>query len=494
MAFPVLLPFTTTPNRNNPTTFSADTDQYHLELTPFVPNLNLWATEANTLGDEIFNARDTTVNAKDIALSTVNYKGDYVSGTYNLNESVTYTDGFNYVSKINGNTDIPTTSNWYRVPNIDDSATTDYQMWSSEKINTELDNLETTINSEITKNSTFTFSKKDNNIPIFEKITPHSFNILKESIVFVADKTFKLNNDYLLDIDTNLDTGSKVAGTDYYVYIIDNGTFIISANATAPSGYTILNTRKIGGFHYGLIPENLAPINNITQIDADNIAGINAFSFWDLKWMPINGKTEGMVCVGSYWVDIYLCNNDHIINGTSKAGVSIAGGALTNNRQYPKIPLSKGGDGTLTYDSMTWFEASEIGQSYGKRLLSYEEFTHIAFGVKEASSADTLDDGTTKHLVDYLSKFGIEQATGVQYTWGSDLSNGYGTTTFAWKANTEGRGSIYSTSNSPTAVVLGGHRASTTNSGSRCSNLDHYIWVSYWSAGVRFACDHAKIN
>lgn len=149
MALPVLPLFTTTPNRNNPATFSADTDQYHIELTPFVPLLNIWAIEVNALGDEIFIARDTSVNAKDIALSTVNYKGDYVNGTYNLNESVTYTDGFNYVSKTNGNTDIPTTSNWYRVPNIDDSATTIYQMWSSSKIDTELTNLETDLTQTI---------------------------------------------------------------------------------------------------------------------------------------------------------------------------------------------------------------------------------------------------------------------------------------------------------------------------------------------------------
>jgi len=207
MAPPVLPPFTTTPNRNNPADFSRATDQYHIELTPFVPLLNIWATEVNTLGDEIFNARDTSVNAKDIALSTVNYKGDYVSGTYNLNESVTYSDGFNYVSKINGNTDIPTTSNWYRVPNIDDTATTEYQMWSSQKINTELTTLENNLTTEIDKKVNIDGNQTINNV-----------------------KTF--SSSPIVPTPANGDNSSKVANTEY----VENNKLEIATTTEAQSG------------------------------------------------------------------------------------------------------------------------------------------------------------------------------------------------------------------------------------------------------------------
>lgn len=205
MALPVLPPFTTTPNRNQPATFSADTDQYHLELTPFVPLLNTWATEVNTLGEETQLAKDIAVNAKDIALSTANYKGDYVSGTYNLNESVTYTDGFNYVSKINGNTDIPTTSNWYRVPNIDDSSTTIYQMWSSNKINNEL----ITRDDEINKKVNIDGNQTINNIKTFSDSPIVPTPVASDNSTKVASTKFVQNNK--IEIAT---TSESQAGTD----------------------------------------------------------------------------------------------------------------------------------------------------------------------------------------------------------------------------------------------------------------------------------------
>ena len=71
--------------------------------------------------------------------------------------------------------------------------------------------------------------------------------------------------------------------------------------------------------------------------------------------------------------------------------------------------------------------------------------------------------------------------------------NGYGTTTFAWSAVTEGRGSIHATANSPTAVILGGDRDGASYSGSRASNWSYYVWYSSWAIGVRFACDSLKL-
>lgn len=363
-------------------------------------------------------------------------------------------------------------------------AESDDEAVSLGQMNTALESVETSVE----------VFEKPNGIetPLFLKASASSVTIPAGLIVKVGSVVVKREADYTLSLDSNLDTGAKTAGTDYYVYARQDGSFILSANSTAPAGYTTATTRKIGGFHYGLIPENFTARNNITSSDAVAIAGINAYSFWDLKFRPICDP-EGMVCVGGFWVDIYLCNSEHILNGTSKATGYIAGGALTYGRQYPKVPLSKGGDGALNYGSMTWFEACEIGTSYSKRLLSYEEFQHIAFGVKEATSANTLDDGSIQHLADYVSKFGVEQATGTQWVWGSDLMNSYGTTSFTWSANTEGRGSIYATSNSPTAVILGGDRGSASDAGSRASDWRNFVWYSRWNIGARFACDSLKL-
>lgn len=370
--------------------------------------------------------------------------------------------------------------NLFKVKN----AIADDEAVSKNQMETALASVETSVN---------VFEKPNGNeTPLFIKTNANSFKIPAGLIVKVGSVVVSREADITISLNTHLDSGAKTAGTDYYIYAKQDGTFTISANATAPAGYTILTTRKIGGFHYGLIPESFTTINNITSNDATAIAGINAFSFWDLKFRPICSP-EGMVCVGGFWVDIYLCNSEHIVNGTSKASGYIAGGALTYSRQYPKIPLSKGGNGATNYGSMTWFEASEIGSANDKRLLSYGEFQHIAFGVKEASSASTLDTGLIKHIPDYVSKFGVEQATGVQWIWGSDLHMRPDGSGWAWKANTEGRGSLYSYQYGPTAVVLGGDRDSGSDAGSRASSWSHYVWASFWYVGVRFACDHLKL-
>src|SRR3990167_6897659 len=106
-----------------------------------------------------------------------------------------------------------------------------------------------------------------------------------------------------------LDTGAKAAGTDYYVYALEAGGFILSANATNPTGYTTANSRQIGGFHYGVIPEAFTAINNIVAADATKIAGINAYSLWDLKFKPVCDP-KGMVFILGRWYDIYLLNTD----------------------------------------------------------------------------------------------------------------------------------------------------------------------------------------
>ena len=334
------------------------------------------------------------------------------------------------------------------------------------------------------------FVKPNTNEALLQKVSASSVKVPEGFIVKVNGSIIQNMSDTILDLNTDLDTGAKVAGTDYYVYALETGSFILSANNSFPSGYTALNSRKIGGFHYGVIPENFTAINNISASDATTISGINAYSCWDLKWRPISSP-EGMAYVGGFWVDIYLLNSEHIINGTSKAGAIIAAGDVTNGRAIPKIPLSKGGDGSATYGTLTWLESVEIAKSHSKRLLSYAEFTHVAFGVKEASSADTLDDGSIQHLADYTSKFGLCQATGVQYVWGADLSAL--ATSGAWQSVTDGRGDIYANSNELNAVGLGGYRSSASNSGSRCSDWSSYVWDSNWSIGTRFACDHLKL-
>ena len=84
-----------------------------------VDQLNSFISEKNAAIDEINTTRDEIDVVGDIVKSNVNYRGDWVSGTaYQTGESVTYSDGNDYLSKIDNNTDEPPNHNWKLVPKV----------------------------------------------------------------------------------------------------------------------------------------------------------------------------------------------------------------------------------------------------------------------------------------------------------------------------------------------------------------------------------------
>ena len=325
---------------------------------------------------------------------------------------------------------------------------------------------------------------------LFVKTAPDGFKVPSGTKIDIDGIVVSLSADVPMSLSSDLDTGTKIAGTDYYVYAKQDGTFYISANKNITSTDLL-----IGGFHYGLVPEAEAKTGNKTDADMVAIRGINQYSFWDLKFRPIANQ-EGMVYINGKWYDIYLLNSEHITNGTSKAGATIAGGAVdANARAVPKIPLEYGGDGTTNYGAFKWYHATEVGQSHSKRLISNEEFMGIAYGVLEQKSSQTdgyeVVAGKIEHYPELTSKFGIEQATGTQFIWGSDM--GADAAASGYQATTEGRGSIYGTSTSPKAVLLGANRGYGVNAGSRASSWVYCVWDSGWGVGSRFTCCHLEL-
>ena len=265
------------------------------------------------------------------------------------------------------------------------------------------------------------------------------------------------------------------AGTDYAIWAKTDGTLEATSNHTSPP---TANARKVGGFHY-------AAGGNATGTSGGNTtAQINEYSFWDLKWRPACNDPRGMALVADgFWVDIYLANTDCDANGTSKYNVTIADGSSP-----PKVPTKFGGNGSITYGSLTWFESCELASAYGKRLLTQREFMAMAYGTTEASSIGS-DQGSTILNAAYTSKWGVMQSTGVMWVWADDRGGAYATG--GWNANTEGRGSEY---NAPNAVILGGDWSDAAYAGSRCSFWSAAASVSNYDVGVRFSCDHLLLD
>lgn len=339
---------------------------------------------------------------------------------------------------------------------------------------------------------------------IFTKTAPADFTIPAGLVLVVNNKVIETSSQISLSLNSNLDTGTKVAGTDYYVYAKEDGTFYISASKTKTD-------KLFGGFHYGLTPENEVRPAAALKTEADMVMsrGIKGYSFWDLSWLPKSGIPEGKVLVDNkFWRDIYPADADYGIRGYSSCfaiggGVAkIAGGNATNGRLFPKIPLAYGGNGTLNYGSLTWYEASELAGSAGNRLLDYAEFSNSSYGVVEQKSLGelgyTLNTGNIQHYPEFESKWGVEMSVGVQYYWGAQILNGYGSTDFAHRSGlTENRGQLYATSNSPVGILLGGYEDGTSTasvSGSRLLRLSNYVWNTSWNYGFVAACDHLNLE
>jgi hypothetical protein len=221
------------------------------------------------------------------------------------------------------------------------------------------------------------------------------------------------------------------------------------SNENKDSDYDI-----IGGFHYSLVPIDFTGRNNISNKRAKKLRGINEFSIWTREHRP-TCNPKGMSYIKKYdcWIDIYMCNSEHIIVGTSAADKHFLAGGNNHGRINPN------GNKDLLYKD---FES--VAKLHGKRFIIWDEFITAAKGVKEFASAKEDDNGVTKHHPDFISKYGIEQATGHNWIWSEKIDD-------------------------EIAVILGGYRVDGVHAGSRASSWSGCVWNSVWGIGCRFACD-----
>ena len=319
------------------------------------------------------------------------------------------------------------------------------------------------------------FYKADPTTVAFTKTGAGTASIKAGTKVYVAGTIVQFSSATAITMPT------LTAGTDYAIWVKDDATIQATTDFSSAPGAG--NWRKIGGFHY-------APGGNANaQAGGDTTPAINAYSFWDVKFRPACPDPRGMTLVDdSFWADIYLLGVDHLTNGTSKYNVSIADGSAP-----PKIPTKFGGTGSNAYSTLTWWDANEVLQSWGKRSPTYDEFAALAYGTTEATGSGGSDvpttgvsgTGATKAWNTFTSRWGVIQATGCMWIRGGEF--GGGAAGASWTANTGGRGSTYQMEN---AVLLGGAWSDTTQSGSRCSDWRRSPTYSNNDVGARGVCGH----
>ena len=334
-------------------------------------------------------------------------------------------------------------------------------------------------------------------MPDLVKADPSLPCIVKTSattLAIKADTHVKIGNAYVsFTVQTAVVMPAVLTpGEDYAVFVHPDGTASALADPFfAPAAAPVPGALKIGGFHNGLEAPGLtlsaggfatSGAGHIwTQADVDKIAGINAWSIWDLQFRPHCDPRGMTLATPDLFVDIYLLNDQHITNGTSRYNTAIASGTVP-----PVKPLGlDGGNGTAKYSALTWYEASRIVQSHKKRLLYAQEFEAAAYGVTENQSlggAGATPPATLRQA-GFTSLHGCQQATGHVWAYGANMHGAGGGEGWATGA---GRGQTFGT---PYAALFGGARDALTNSGSRASNWGNAPWEVRWSIGARAACD-----
>lgn len=289
------------------------------------------------------------------------------------------------------------------------------------------------------------------------------------------------------------------AGEDYAIWCTPAGALICNADPfSSPASAPVAGSRKIGGFHYGLVAPGTTPASGgfatsgftnqggsmtWTQAAVDRIAGINEFSLWDLAWR-CKGQQRGMALdpQTEVWHAIYFCSVNHITNGISRYNTDVASGTV-----LPRIPLVYGGNGSTNYGRLSQYECEEIAASFGLRLPTPDEFRSAAFGVTEGQSlggaASTIP--STARQPGYTSRLGIEQATGHVWVFARGNSSSGGTGFVAGPNRGDSYGNLFVT-------LLGGYRGNAAGSGSRASDSSLVAWSSLWGVALRAAGDHLK--
>ena len=275
--------------------------------------------------------------------------------------------------------------------------------------------------------------------------------------------------DVAVNVSTNLDTGSIAVGSDYYVYLVDEGdgtaSVIISANSTYPDGETADNSRKIGGFH--------TLCANVGTISGHTLTGVTAGSIlpasvWDITHRPV-ASPEGMVYSDKLdlWVDIYLAS------GTGSLTASVNGGTISDTRN--------------------WMDFVDDFAAVKKRMLTDIEFQIAAAGSNEETNiALSVDPVTTGGHSDtagrrMISNIGCEDMCGAMYQWLNEQSyKEPATPEWGWYDLPGSKGSLYNyggaIGDADVKLIAGGGWSSGASCGSCCRSADYYRWI----AGTRF--------
>jgi len=308
---------------------------------------------------------------------------------------------------------------------------------------------------------------------IIESTNDEELTISEGSVVILPGGGFYAFETNIVVDSSSLDVGNAFTlGQNYYLYICKTGnnvTVLASLDKSAPDGFDQTNSRKLGGFHYGVNRRNTSAPGNVFN-------GILPRSVWTHAHRP-KCVPEGMVYLsGGVWVDIYLSSDD---------------GAGGTQSVFDVLPLSG-------IESLNWYVANTRLAAVGKRMLSYQEFIQAAAGSPPGTGSGNQnawssagDRAATGFVTNAVSNIGCRDCVGNLWEWLGDIvASGIGENP-AWfnpmSALDQGQMWI-NAENDFRAILAGGSYFNGALIGARSACTQFSPWTSNPSFGVRGAC------
>ena len=324
---------------------------------------------------------------------------------------------------------------------------------------------------------------------------PATLNLISDVLLSVGTSIFKTADTTLTA--ANLDSGTAFAsGSDYCIYACDptsgddtkdtDEIYKISLSKSYPAGYTADNSRKIGGFHYGIVrrvADNWNPINtsgteNGSGWETNVYTGILPNSVWTILHRPKCDPTGMAYLGGTLWGDIYLSSDD---------------GSSGLQSIFNANPIT----GT---EGLSWYIAAERAGRVGKRLPTYAEFCRAALGSPEGqdgnntyawSSTGNTARAKTGSVQNAVSSYNIRDLVGNVWKWLDEFCLDPTAASWAWQdVLGAGYGDIYMPSATALrALIAGGSWSGGARGGRRALSCSRCPWLVDTDIGVWAVCD-----
>ena len=309
---------------------------------------------------------------------------------------------------------------------------------------------------------------------------------IPEGMINIGGNSFgyliQANNAFDPYLSTNRDSSFSAVtlGDDVYIYACQSNTgiakLVCSKNATSPTGYTALNSRKIGGFHAG----RTRPITSRFDAAFVPTVGIVPNSVWDLGHRP-KCSPEGMAeFQPGLWGSIYLCS---VVSGAWPSPVF--------GSRYNVTPVRSTGG----YNELDLHRGLHAA---GMREPTFEEWLMMSYGAPQGADANNDTAWTAAsntgpcntgavaksvscaNFVDTVGSLWERlahhfDAVGT-YAWASDVVNTGQDAAFA-------RGQVIHSG--WRSAVAGGDWGEGTRGGSRTLHLSASPWAANGSVGAR---------